>query len=92
MLLFASARYCLPPDLPMTADVPTLMLMIVVSSVAMAAALLVLGWGNWRDGLHYWAGSLGKRASHRTPHRALPSSWSSTLPGTSSARTGKTSL
>ena len=42
----------------MTADVPTLMLMIVVSSVAMAAALLVLGWGNWRDGLHYWAGSL----------------------------------
>ena len=42
----------------MTADVPTLMLMIVVSSVAMAAALLVLGWGNWRDGLHYWAMSL----------------------------------
>lgn len=41
---------------------------------------------------HYWAGSLGKRASHRTPHRALSSSWSSTLPGTSSARTGKTSL
>lgn len=40
---------------------------------------------------HCWAGSPGKRASHRTPHRALPSNWSSTLAGTSSAHTGKTS-
>lgn len=41
---------------------------------------------------HYWAGSPGKQASRRTPHRALPSSWSSTLAGMLSARIGKTSL
>lgn len=39
-----------------------------------------------------WAGSPDKQASHRAPRRALPSSWSSTLAGTSSARAERTSL
>lgn len=38
------------------------------------------------------AGSPGKRASRRTPRRALPSGWSSTLAGMLSARTERTSL
>lgn len=38
------------------------------------------------------AGSPGKQASRQTPRRALPSSWSSTLAGTSSGSIGKTSL
>ncbi len=42
----------------MTADVPTLLLMVIVSSVAMAAALLVLGWGRRQDGLQLWAAAL----------------------------------
>lgn len=42
----------------MTADVPTLLLITVVSSVVMALALLVLGEGNRRDGLQYWAWAL----------------------------------
>ena len=37
-------------------------------------------------------GSPGKQASRRTPRRVPPSSWSSTLAGTSSARIGRTSL
>lgn len=41
---------------------------------------------------HCWDGSPDKRASRRTPYRALPSSWPSTLAGTSSARIEKTSL
>ncbi len=42
----------------MTADVPTLLVMIIVSSVVMAGGLLILGWGSRKDGLHYWAASL----------------------------------
>ena len=42
----------------MTADVPTLMLMVIVSSVVMAGALLVLGGWHRQDGLPYWAGAL----------------------------------
>ncbi|NMM78256.1 GGDEF domain-containing protein [Acidovorax sp. SRB_14] len=42
----------------MTADVPTLLLMVIVSSVVMAAALLVLGWGRRQDGLQLWAAAL----------------------------------
>lgn len=42
----------------MHADVPTLMLMVIVSSVVMAGALLVLGGGRRQDGLPYWAGAL----------------------------------
>ncbi len=42
----------------MNADVPTLMLMVIVSSVVMAASLLMLGWGRHQDGLQYWAASL----------------------------------
>ena len=42
----------------MTADVPTLMLMVIVSSVVMAGALLVLGGWRRQDGLPYWAGAL----------------------------------
>lgn len=41
---------------------------------------------------HYWDGSPGKRASRRIPHRALPSSWPSTLAGMLSERTGRTLL
>lgn len=39
----------------MTADIPTLLLMIVVSSVVVAGALLVLNGNQRRDGLQYWA-------------------------------------
>lgn len=42
----------------MIADVPTLLLMTIVSSVVVAGALLVLGEGNRRDGLQYWAWAL----------------------------------
>ena len=42
----------------MIADVPTLLLMITVSSLVVAGALLVLGEGNRRDGLQYWAWAL----------------------------------
>ena len=42
----------------MTADVPTLMLMVIVSSVVMAGGLLVLGGWRRQDGLPYWAGAL----------------------------------
>ena len=42
----------------MTADVPTLLLMVIVSSVVMAGALLVLGGWRRQDGLVYWAGAL----------------------------------
>ena len=42
----------------MIADVPTLLLMTVVSSVVVAGALLVLGEGNRRDGLQHWAWAL----------------------------------
>lgn len=42
----------------MTADIPTLMLMVIVSSVVMAGGLLVLGGWRRQDGLPYWAGAL----------------------------------
>ena len=42
----------------MTADVPTLLLMVILSSVVMAGALLVLGGWQPKDGLPYWAGAL----------------------------------
>lgn len=42
----------------MTADVPTLLLMTILSSVVMAGALLLLGWRNRQDGLQYWATGL----------------------------------
>ena len=42
----------------MTADVPTLLLMIVVSSVVVSGALLVLNGSQRRYGLQYWAGAL----------------------------------
>ena len=42
----------------MTADVPTLLLMIIVSSAVVAVALLVLNGSQRRDGLQYWAGAL----------------------------------
>ena len=42
----------------MTADVPTLLLMIFVSSVVVSGALLVLNGGRRRDGLQYWAAGL----------------------------------
>ena len=42
----------------MTADIPTLLLMIVVSSVVVAGALLVLNGNQRRDGLQYWATAL----------------------------------
>ena len=42
----------------MIADVPTLLLMVTVSSVVMAGALLLLGGERRQDGLPYWAGAL----------------------------------
>ncbi|MBX9836250.1 MAG: diguanylate cyclase, partial [Burkholderiaceae bacterium] len=42
----------------MTADVPTLLLMIIVSSVVVSGALLVLNGSQRNDGLQYWAGGL----------------------------------
>lgn len=42
----------------MTADVPTLLLITILSSVVMAGALLLLGWRNRQDGLQYWAAAL----------------------------------
>ena len=42
----------------MTADVPTLLLITILSSVVMAGALLLLGWRNRQDGLQYWAAGL----------------------------------
>ena len=42
----------------MTADVPTLLLMTILSSVVMAGALLLLGWRNRQDGLQYWAAGM----------------------------------
>ena len=42
----------------MTADIPTLLLMVIVISVVMAGALLALGGVRQRDGLPYWAGAL----------------------------------
>lgn len=42
----------------MTADVPTLLLMTILSSVVMAGALLLLGWRSRQDGLQYWAEAL----------------------------------
>lgn len=42
----------------MSADVPTLLLVIILSSVVMAGALLLLGWRNRQDGLQHWSASL----------------------------------
>lgn len=42
----------------MTADVPTLLLMTILSSGVMAGALLLLGWRSREDGLQFWAGAL----------------------------------
>ena len=42
----------------MTADVPTLILMVIVSSVVVSGALLLLNGSERRDGLQYWAGAL----------------------------------
>lgn len=38
-----------------SADVPTMLAMIVVLSLVMAAALAAVGWGRWRDGLAPWS-------------------------------------
>lgn len=42
----------------MAAHVPTMLAMIIVSSLMMAAAMAVVGWGRRRDGLARWAGAL----------------------------------
>ena len=42
----------------MTADVPTLLLMIIVTSLVTSGALLVLNGNQRNDGLQYWAGGL----------------------------------
>ena len=42
----------------MAAHVPTMLVMIIVSSLMMAASMAVVGWGRRRDGLGRWAASL----------------------------------
>ena len=42
----------------MAAHVPTLLAMIIVSSLMMAASMAVVGWGRRRDGLARWAAAL----------------------------------
>ncbi len=42
----------------MVAHVPTMLAMIIVSSLMMAASLAVVGWGRRRDGLGHWAAAL----------------------------------
>ena len=39
----------------MAAHVPTMLAMIIVSSLMMAASMAVVGWGRRRDGLGHWA-------------------------------------
>jgi diguanylate cyclase (GGDEF)-like protein len=42
----------------MAAHIPTMLAMIIVSSLMMAASMAVVGWGRRRDGLARWAGAL----------------------------------
>ncbi|WP_298212860.1 GGDEF domain-containing protein [Acidovorax sp.] len=42
----------------MAADVPTMLAMIIVSSLMMAVSMAVVGWGRQRDGLARWAMAL----------------------------------
>lgn len=42
----------------MAAHVPTMLAMIIVSSLMMAASMAVVGWGRRRDGLGHWAAAL----------------------------------
>mgnify|MGYP001347074023 CR=1 FL=1 len=42
----------------MAAHVPTMLAMIIVSSLLMAASMAVVGWGGSRDGLARWAAAL----------------------------------
>ncbi len=42
----------------MVAHVPTMLAMIIVSSLMMAASMAVVGWGRRRDGLGHWAAAL----------------------------------
>ncbi|RYF65307.1 MAG: GGDEF domain-containing protein, partial [Comamonadaceae bacterium] len=42
----------------MVAHVPTMLAMIIVSSLMMAASMAVVGWRSRRDGLARWAGAL----------------------------------
>jgi len=42
----------------MTVDIPTMLMMVVAGSVAMAAAIALIGWGQRRDGLERWAVAL----------------------------------
>ena len=42
----------------MAAHVPTMLAMIIVSSLMMAVSMAVVGWGRRRDGLGHWAAAL----------------------------------
>ena len=42
----------------MVAHVPTMLVMIIASSLMMAASMAVVGWGRRRDGLGRWAAAL----------------------------------
>ena len=42
----------------MAAHVPTMLAMIIASSLMMAASMAVVGWGRRRDGLGRWAAAL----------------------------------
>ena len=58
MLSLFFAAFFVAPSAPMTADVPTLLLMIIVTSLVTSGALLVLNGNQRNDGLQYWAGGL----------------------------------
>ena len=49
----------------MAAHVPTMLAMIIASSLMMAASMAVVGWGRRRDGLRHWAVALlGNACGH----------------------------
>lgn len=53
MLSLLFAAFFVAPSAPMTADVPTLLLMIIVTSLVTSGALLVLNGNQRNDGLQY---------------------------------------
>ncbi|MFP5484916.1 MAG: GGDEF domain-containing protein, partial [Gammaproteobacteria bacterium] len=42
----------------MAPDIPTLMMMVTVAAMVMAATLMAVAWGERSDGIKLWAGAL----------------------------------